>query len=274
MACTMEELHEAQYEMMRAFGNYCEKHKINYVLHGGTLLGAVRHNYIIPWDDDVDMIMDIKSFNKLVKLTKKEPIEGLYFQWIDRDKEYPINCARIRKNNTYMPEWRFQGLDMHHGVWIDLFVYLNKPATEIGVKFQEFLLGAFSLLGQRFLTDEKITEFDDTKKAQKKIQKIIQKTPKSLVNFFRTILFFIISHYGKKDSEFVRDFDYNGQHNFKEPRSCFEPTMLHKFGDTELRIPQNYDKLLKIIYGDDYMTPKKTHTHVNLNSIILNTLGE
>lgn len=270
MACTLDELHRAQYEMLCTFGEYCEKHSINYVLHAGTLLGAIRHNYIIPWDDDVDVIMSIQDFNRLAKLTKKEPIDGLYFQWFDRDKEYPINCARIRKDNTYMPEWRFQGLDMHHGIWIDLFVYVDKPRTELGVKIQEFLLGFFSLLGQRFLKDEKLTVFSEEKKAQAFIQKFIQKCPKSSVNFLRKIFFFLISHFGQKNSEYVRDFDYNGEHNFKEPRACFEPTVLHKFGDSQLRVPENYNMLLRIIYGDDYMTPKNTHIHVNLDNVILN----
>lgn len=260
--------------MLCTFGEYCEKHNISYVLHGGTLLGAIRHHDIIPWDDDVDLIMDIRSFNKLAKATKKEPIDGLYFQWIDRDKEYPINCARIRKDNTYMPEWRFEGLDMHHGVWMDLFVYVDKPRTEIGVKIQELLLGIFSLLGQRFLSEEKVTNFSESKKSQAAVQKIINFTPKSLVNFIRKILFFFISHYGQRNSEFVRDFDYNGSHNFKEPRDCFEPTILHEFRDSKLRVPKNYDKLLKIIYGDDYMTPISTHTHVSLKNVNLNISGE
>lgn len=268
MACSLEELHQVHYEMLYKFGDYCEKHSLNYVLHGGTLLGAVRHDGIIPWDDDVDVIMDIKSFNKLVKLLKKEPVDGLFLQWLNSDKKYAYNYSKFRMNGTEMKDWPYYRINVHNGVWMDVFVYLDKPKTNFGVRIQENLLKLFAFTGAMLVYKVEPGSLKISSGINSKLIKLI---PDFIISLIRKLLFFLLSHSGRKGSDFVRDFDFNGEHNFKEPRSCFEPAIFHKFGDRELRIPENYDKLLRIIYGDDYMTPIQTHTHVNLDYVNLNS---
>ena len=53
----LRKLQHALADMLKVFDGFCREHNINYVLAGGTLLGAVRHQGFIPWDDDVDLIM-------------------------------------------------------------------------------------------------------------------------------------------------------------------------------------------------------------------------
>lgn len=59
-------------EMLVFFDNVCKKHDLDYMLCYGTLLGAVRHKGFIPWDDDVDLIMMRKDYNKLIKVLPEE----------------------------------------------------------------------------------------------------------------------------------------------------------------------------------------------------------
>lgn len=60
--------------MLDEFVAYCQKHGLRYYLVGGTLLGAVRHQGFIPWDDDIDVGMPRKDYERFLELVKREPI--------------------------------------------------------------------------------------------------------------------------------------------------------------------------------------------------------
>ena len=61
-------------EMLVAFTDYCDRHQLRYYLVGGTLLGAVRHQGFIPWDDDIDVGMPRKDYERFLELVKREPV--------------------------------------------------------------------------------------------------------------------------------------------------------------------------------------------------------
>lgn len=65
-------------DLVEEFKQFCEKHDLTYFAVGGTLLGAVRHNGFIPWDDDVDLGMMRKDYDKLLELVKTEKLPKPY----------------------------------------------------------------------------------------------------------------------------------------------------------------------------------------------------
>ncbi|MBP9988231.1 MAG: LicD family protein [Ruminococcus sp.] len=268
MSCTIEELQQVEYEMLSIFDEYCKKHSIKYVLGYGTLLGAIGHNGFIPWDDDIDLIMDNIDFKKLMKAIKKDPIDGIFFQWYKTDKEYPFHFAKLRKNKTLMSEWKHRELHIHHGVYIDLFIYVSKPKTNIGIKLQEFVLGFFQLSLEKDLNLMKLSQGKEVDFSSG-ITKLILKTPSPILNMLRNIIFFFLCFFNDTSSENVREYNYFGDYNICEKRSFFEPQISHKFGEKEFPVPENYDDLLRFIYGDDYMTPIKTHNHIDLSVVEL-----
>ena len=69
--------------LLKQFKKYASQHEFEFLLCGGSLLGAVRHEGFIPWDDDIDLHITKDTFEKLMVLTKENP-------YIDEDKRYKI----------------------------------------------------------------------------------------------------------------------------------------------------------------------------------------
>ena len=58
---------QAQLDMVKIFIDICDKYKLKYFAAGGTLIGAIRHNGFIPWDDDIDVWMPRSDYEKFVQ---------------------------------------------------------------------------------------------------------------------------------------------------------------------------------------------------------------
>lgn len=82
--------------MLDQFTAYCEKHGLRYYLVGGTLLGAVRHQGFIPWDDDIDVGMPRPDYERFLKLVEKEPVSKDLKPVSDRNRKlYNAYCELL-----------------------------------------------------------------------------------------------------------------------------------------------------------------------------------
>lgn len=98
----------------------CRKHKIEYYLDWGSLLGAVRHGGFIPWDDDLDIAVRGKDVNRLRKLLQAELPTNLCYQDFYTDWNYPAPMGKVRDkksifNDPYMTKVK------ERGIYIDVF---------------------------------------------------------------------------------------------------------------------------------------------------------
>jgi len=69
-------VHDKEFEMLCKIDDVCRKHNINYFVEAGSLIGAVRHGDLIPWDDDIDIYLKRKDYEKLLKY--KEELEPYF----------------------------------------------------------------------------------------------------------------------------------------------------------------------------------------------------
>ncbi len=69
MVETLRELQLISIEIYRDLKNFCDQHGLKVYLHGGTLIGAIRHKGYIPWDDDIDVCMSRPDYRKMMEIS-------------------------------------------------------------------------------------------------------------------------------------------------------------------------------------------------------------
>lgn len=118
--CTYDEkkYKEVLFKTLKAFAKYCEKNHLQYFGSGGTVLGAVRHQGLIPWDDDIDVYMPRKDYEILLSL--KNEIKGSGYEICSiEDKDYYLPFAKFCDANTTI--WELKEHPFIFGVYIDIF---------------------------------------------------------------------------------------------------------------------------------------------------------
>ena len=113
-----------QLDILKEVRRVCEKNKIQYYLTAGTLLGAVRHNGFIPWDDDLDIAMLDDQYKKFCEVAPFDLGDDYCFQNWDNDDMFPFEIGKVRKKNTVFIENK-SDINNKPGIYIDIIVYSN-----------------------------------------------------------------------------------------------------------------------------------------------------
>lgn len=119
-------------DMLIEFDEICKKHQLQYWLDSGTLLGAVRHQGFIPWDDDIDLSMPVEDYNKLLKIAESELSNETFFQTSQTDKNFKFDYIKLRSNKASIVEFheKDKQINYHQGVFVDIFPMQTIENTE------------------------------------------------------------------------------------------------------------------------------------------------
>lgn len=108
-------------EILQTVDAICKKHNLPYWLDYGTLLGAVRHNGFIPWDDDLDITMMRKDYKKLLKILPNELPDNFSLQ-TPGEPYYDLDYSKIRDKNSVIHEHHVRDKRyLQKGLYIDIF---------------------------------------------------------------------------------------------------------------------------------------------------------
>jgi len=113
-------------DMLIEFDAICKKHQLRYWLDSGSLLGAVRHQGFIPWDDDIDLAMPIEDYKRFLEIGKTELSNDIFLQTAQTDPDFKFDYAKLRSNNASIVEFheKDKSINYHQGVFVDIFPML------------------------------------------------------------------------------------------------------------------------------------------------------
>lgn len=123
-------LQTVEKELLAVLDSLCRAEGIRYFLLGGSALGAVRHGGFIPWDDDIDVGMPRPDYERFLRLASDRLPGHLFLQHHGSESLCLLGFAKLRDNRTVFRETAFAALDIHHGVYIDIFPLDGGPADQ------------------------------------------------------------------------------------------------------------------------------------------------
>ena len=150
----IEKLRVVEIEILDKFVEVCLKNNIHYSLAYGTLIGAVRHHGFIPWDDDIDILMLRKDYERFIEAWYNENITDYYIQNYKTDITYTNNFMKIRKDHTtFIEEKSDRNNKKNRGIFIDIFPLDVVPKGKIK-RVYHFIICAINLLYSRGYTSK------------------------------------------------------------------------------------------------------------------------
>ena len=136
----LRRLQETELEILIEIDRICRKNNIKYSLTGGTLLGAVRHNGFIPWDDDADISMLREEYRKFQKACCTDlDKERFYFQDMETTEGYRWGYGKVRRKNTVFLREHQEDMPYEQGMFVDVFPRDGIPDGVIMGQIHRFL---------------------------------------------------------------------------------------------------------------------------------------
>ena len=121
MENVLRKLQLTQLEILKVFDRFCQEHGLKYSLYAGSLLGAVRHQGFIPWDDDLDVCMDRAEYDRFLKLWPEHPVAGYVLQNKENSKYFDQSFTKLRKDHTTFLQDEWEIGNHHTGIFLDIF---------------------------------------------------------------------------------------------------------------------------------------------------------
>ena len=247
-------------DLLVVFDRVCKEHELKYFIAYGTLLGAIRHNGFIPWDDDVDVCMPREDYNRLKKVAAEGAFEFPYFfQDPSTDEGYPKGFSRIRNSLTAEIPFDDVAMKCNRGIFLDIFPIDNIPDDKELFRKQikkMQLLRLFMNSYARYYSGYGSQNTTKVKKIAYHVSCVLFKTKiltmdRLYKKFDKTAQMYNGTKC-KLCGTIASDFD---DETVRFNTEWFEEGYVsHVFENTELMIPEFYDKMLKVTYGD-YMKP-------------------
>lgn len=254
----------AQLEILEEIDRICKKHEIKYFAYYGTLLGAVRHYGFIPWDDDLDLGMLRGDYERFRHYAEKELPEGWFLLGTQPTVLRVMNTDRIRVDQEFLD--RFHGCPYMMGV--DIFCWDSVLEDE---KEQKAVTNLFWSIAYLAVYWDEFEEGDRqawTEAREAGVRAVEKMTGchfdwnRPLKEQLAYLADQVMAMYWKEDCrEVTRTFLLHERPDYRIQRRCVGEMTEAPYENMVIPVPKEYDPLLRLDYGDGYMTPVRDYAH-------------
>ncbi|MBQ0057685.1 MAG: LicD family protein [Bacteroidales bacterium] len=246
----MKQVWAVELDLLQELMRVCNKYNLRIWADGGTLIGAMRHQGFIPWDDDIDLAMPRKDYDRLCEVAATEFRHPYFFQNIATDPHYTHRHAQLRNSltavwsaNAQRPSERF-----NQGIFIDIFIIDGMPYDPRALA-------------------KHVRRIRQAQLRLKIARKIAGRLPEPLYRFCRNHTHCLSDSYQFSRLEsLLRSVDADTtpllcimslrlSHRFQDAR-CYQSTRLVPFEYVQIPVMEAYDEVLTTHYGD-WRTPAK-----------------
>lgn len=247
----MKKLHDIQLQMFCELNRVMEELGIRYFFVHGSLLSAVTSHHFIAEDDDIDIAVFRKDYDRLLQEGNKF-LSAQYFIQSSKNDDFPLSFAKLRKHHTEFYQPILGKYQCNNGIYIDIFPIDFEPQTEgIVLKWKRRLLNARinSRLQDKCSVKQKLV---------KMVSLILYPSYRAAVNK-REALYASVT-----GSEYVSIFGGKASEQ-RMPYCWFEEEVKSEFCGIEVTCPKNWDAYLTRIYGQNYLHKNPAENRILTN---------
>lgn len=238
---------------------FCEKHHLRWCMACGSLLGTIRHKGVIPWDEDLDVAMPRKDFEKLLELMPHD-LEYPYFLQDYREKDYFHLLARLRHSETTeIDAW----YAMHHWT-VNMGIYIDIQPID-GIPDGRFKSRLYKMVMKNLIT----LYWGSMEKPPFYVNRLILFLKKTkllrIINRKRLYkrIIKIANHYTIDNCQRcgLMPYRWESWKKYEWPSWCFKEYTEKEFEYLKVKVPTAFDKILTETYGDWHKMVKGASMH-------------
>lgn len=258
-------------DILRFTIDFLDSHNLKYWAAYGTMLGAVRHKGLIPWDDDIDLFMPRDDYERLLDLNTE--LQGGKYQLVSlRTDNYYLPFAKVEDMTTTI--WEHENLPFVFGLYVDIFPLDLFAGSEEAIMNNYRLFRKKRNAYARSISRLNIDEFKSLW-VEKRFKMMLYRLCDVVYRFNHKKFYKDFCEFEKTQNNPLGNnyviFSSPTEDNIILPKEWFDEIEKVPFEDIEINIPKGYDSYLKYTYGD-YMTPppieERTFAHQEMRYYI------
>lgn len=267
---TLDQYKQKIIEVAKAFDAFCNEYNLRYFGIAGTAIGALRHGGIIPWDDDIDVVMPRPDYERFLELAPKLLSKRFDVLNYRNTPGFPTSFSKIcDARTTLIGDSRLRCVV---GAFVDIFPLDGLPEFETDVKRKEYFN---TLLKDRKVAEAVSRRYSVTDLSHAIYRRDFEMVGHILKSHYYHLMPNEVDLFSKWEQKVMRvDYDsashvaYFGTYRGAKvisPKEWFDYYYYINFEDFNIRLPIGIDKYLTQVYGD-YMTPPPENNRMLLHS--------